>query len=135
MTETFDPADLFNCCAGGTEPPTSEREHFAGLDVSGVRDANAGEKDETCCVSCDDGEADFWTVYARHRADAAGLAICDAITDAPTRERAEAIACHLSLRWGIPSARRRFTFTPDNCPSQHWNDGADQCADCGAFLG
>lgn len=104
MPEIFDPADLFNCCAGGTEPPAIEREHFARLEVSGVRDVNDGEKDETCCVSCDDGEADFWTVYARHRAGEAGIANCDAITDAPTRERAEAIARHLAEHWGIPHA-------------------------------
>lgn len=23
----------------------------------------------------------------------------------------------------------------DKCPSDHWNDGTDHCADCGAFLG
>lgn len=30
---------------------------------------------------------------------------------------------------------RRFAFTPETCPSKHWNDGTDHCADCGAFLG
>lgn len=134
MPGTFDPSDLFNCCAGGIEPPTSEREHFASLEVSGVRDTDEGKEGETCCVTCDDAEADFWTVYARHRADETGIALCDAITDAPTRERAETIAGYLAGRWGIPFARR-YAFTPDTCPSRHWNDGTDHCADCGAFLG
>jgi hypothetical protein len=26
------------------------------------------------------------------------------------------------------------SYTPDTCPSKHWNDGNDVCADCGASL-
>lgn len=27
-----------------------------------------------------------------------------------------------------------YAHTPDTCPSNHWNDGADVCQDCGADL-
>lgn len=30
---------------------------------------------------------------------------------------------------------RIYHHRPDRCPSNHWNDGADICADCGEVLG
>lgn len=27
-----------------------------------------------------------------------------------------------------------FPYSPDRCPSQHWNNGNDVCADCGTYL-
>jgi hypothetical protein len=30
---------------------------------------------------------------------------------------------------------RVFAHLPERCPSNHWNDGTDVCADCGTFLG
>jgi hypothetical protein len=31
-------------------------------------------------------------------------------------------------------ATRHFAHTEESCPSKHWNDGDDVCADCGADL-
>lgn len=30
---------------------------------------------------------------------------------------------------------KRYAYSHLECPSQHWNDGNDVCADCGVFLG
>lgn len=29
---------------------------------------------------------------------------------------------------------REYAHTPETCPSKHWNDGDDLCADCGTDL-
>lgn len=31
-------------------------------------------------------------------------------------------------------APRIYRHSPDRCPSNHWNDGTDHCADCGLDL-
>ncbi|UJX45743.1 hypothetical protein [Xanthobacter sp. YC-JY1] len=98
MADTFTDADLFNCCYDGKEPATEELRHYRRLVVGGVRDDTAPEEEGgTYFVPCSDDLAEMWTVYAR---------LSDgefwAITDAATRERAEAIAKHLSARWHIP---------------------------------
>jgi hypothetical protein len=76
---------LFNCCTDYTEPVWSR---FAALTISGVRDLRKElPGDETECVACDDDEAEFWTVYGRtHEGDV------EALTDAPTKDRALVIA-------------------------------------------
>lgn len=33
---------------------------------------------------------------------------------------------------GRASTKAGYRFTPETCPSKHWNDGHDTCADCGA---
>lgn len=30
--------------------------------------------------------------------------------------------------------KRSHIYTPETCPSKHWNDGTDRCADCGEDL-
>ena len=98
MADTFADADLFNCCHASVEPAKEERGHYKALLVGGVRDDRApGEPEGTYFVACPDAHAEMWAVYARIYDGEAW-----AITDAPTRERAEAIAKHLSARWGVP---------------------------------
>lgn len=36
----------------------------------------------------------------------------------------------LSIASGGPD----YLYTPERCPSKHWNDGNDICADCGTVL-
>lgn len=35
---------------------------------------------------------------------------------------------------GEEERARSYVHTPDKCPSMHWNDGTDTCADCGEDL-
>lgn len=76
------PADLYNCCTQHREPVWPR---FTALTISGVRDLRRGKGDdgETECVACDDGEAEFWTVYGRTKDGDV-----EALTDAPTKAAA-----------------------------------------------
>lgn len=38
------------------------------------------------------------------------------------------------LNTEAPVTIRKYAHTPETCPSKHWNDGTDYCADCGADL-
>ncbi|RFC64760.1 hypothetical protein [Mesorhizobium denitrificans] len=48
------------------------------------------------------------------------------------REHEPVTVNYLIQRTATP--RKHFVFTPQTCPSNHWNEGDDVCADCGTAL-
>lgn len=74
-------------CPKCQTPPTL----YVSYEVSGVRDIHDPDDPEgTCCETCPDDEAQFWSVYGRYRDG--DLLLADAIADCDTREKAERIA-------------------------------------------
>lgn len=94
----FTPADLFNCWSGGVSPTPEEVAAWDWLEVRGVCNVSETE-DETWFETCDDADAEMWSVYGRLKVGG-----CECITDGPEGDQAAAIAVaeHLGRLWGLP---------------------------------
>jgi hypothetical protein len=95
-TETFTASDLFNNCTDHRAPEWSQ---FATLEIGACKDDPA-DPGHTIGLLTDDAEAEFFTVYGRHHSGEA-----EAITDCPTRSRAEQVAAELCRISGLPMSK------------------------------
>ena len=82
---TLEDSVLYNCCTNNEAP---DWKRFDAIEVGGCRnDADQGADDTCICGGYTADEAEFFTVYG-HLIEGG----VEAITDAPTLERAQAIA-------------------------------------------
>ncbi|MBB4200584.1 hypothetical protein CCR94_18185 [Rhodoblastus sphagnicola] len=84
---------LFNCCTNCLPPDWSQ---FSFITIGGCKD-DPDDPGHTLGL-CSDEEAEFWTVYARHKEPDSG----EAITDCKTKAEAEAVAAELSKLSALP---------------------------------
>ena len=84
---------LFNCCTDCLAPDWSR---FSFFTIGGCKD-DPDDPGHTLGL-CSDEEAEFWTVYARHKEPDSG----EAITDCKTRAEAKVVAAELSELSGLP---------------------------------
>lgn len=83
--DALEDSALYNCCTNHEAP---DWERFDAIEVGGCRnEADQGEGDTCICGGYTADEAEFFTVYG-HLVEGG----VEAITDAPTLDRAQAIA-------------------------------------------
>ena len=96
-----DGATLFNCCTDNAEPDWSQ---FLRLEIEGCRnDGNpAPDHDTSICAGQSGRTAEFFTIYGRHKPDAAGIMVAEAITDCRDALETIRVAAILAARSKLP---------------------------------